>query len=57
MGITLRRYKLLQDFDLVNDFLNSNYSLDMTGSIEQPFWEYGFETIGYREKWVKQWQL
>ena len=40
MKITFRRYKLLQDFDIVNDFLINNYSKEMDGCIEQPFWEY-----------------
>lgn len=40
MRISLRRYKLLQDFGLVNDFLIKNYSLEMNGCVEQAFWEY-----------------
>lgn len=40
MEITFRRYKLLQDFSIVNDFLFENFSLGMNGCVQQPFWEY-----------------
>lgn len=40
MGITFRRYKLLQDFNIVSNFLIKNFSFDMNGCVEQPFWEY-----------------
>jgi len=41
MGITLRSYKLLSDFDSVNEFLRHNFTkYQQNGNIEQPFWEY-----------------
>ncbi|MCM1988996.1 GNAT family N-acetyltransferase [Oceanirhabdus seepicola] len=41
MGITLRNYKLLSDFDRVNELLRHNFTkYQQNGNIEQPFWEY-----------------
>lgn len=41
MGITQRRYKLLSDFELVNEFLRQNFTkYQQNGNIQQPFWEY-----------------
>lgn len=41
MGLKLRRYKLLGDFNKVSYFLSDNYSIDkMNGYLLQPYWEY-----------------
>lgn len=41
MGITLRRYKLLSDFERVNEFIRQNFKkYQLNGNISQPFWEY-----------------
>ncbi len=41
MTITLRRYKLLSDFERVNEFLRQNFTkYQQNGNIQQPFWEY-----------------
>lgn len=41
MGITLRRYKLLSDFERINKFLQQNFTkYQQNGNIQQPFWEY-----------------
>lgn len=41
MGITLRSYKLLSDFERVNEFLRQNFTkYEQNGNIQQPFWEY-----------------
>jgi GNAT superfamily N-acetyltransferase len=41
MSITRRRYKLLADFELVNQFIRVNFKkYQLGGNIPQPFWEY-----------------
>jgi len=41
MGITLRRYKLLSDFERVNELIRQNFvKYQQNGSITQPYWEY-----------------
>lgn len=41
MGITLRNYKLLGDFERVSEFLRQNFTrYQQNGNIQQPFWEY-----------------
>ena len=41
MAITLRNYKLLSDFERVNEFLRRNYTrYEQNGNIPQPYFEY-----------------
>jgi GNAT superfamily N-acetyltransferase len=41
MTVTCRRYKLLQDFETVSEFLQNNYNAaDLNEQLMQPFWEY-----------------
>ncbi|WP_223069115.1 hypothetical protein [Paenibacillus caui] len=41
MNITLRRYKLLSDFERINEFIRQNFQrYQLGGNIPQPFWEY-----------------
>ena len=41
MSITLRRYRLLSDFERVNGFLRQNFTkYQQNGNIPQPSWEY-----------------
>lgn len=51
MSITLRRYKLLSDFERVNKFLRQNFTVyQQNGNIPQPFWEYAHAHPDFNHK-------
>ncbi|WBW96398.1 GNAT family N-acetyltransferase [Oceanirhabdus sp. W0125-5] len=51
MTITLRNYKLLSDFERVNEFLRHNFTKYLqNGNIQQPFWEYAHTHPAFNHK-------
>lgn len=51
MSVKRRRYKLLEDFDKVSNFLIDNYSTKkLNGYLLQPFWEYAHTNSSFNHK-------
>lgn len=51
MSIILKNYRLLSDFERVNEFLRRNYTrYQKNGNIQQPFWEYAHTHPAFNHK-------